>query len=431
MCIRDRTRYGSEFKFYKQNPTENYYYSTEIGGGEHDHVLSYVAATAPTCTEEGNIAYYRCSICGVCFSDAQGQNQISSASVVIAATGHTPGAAQRVNETAPTCGAAGGYDDVVSCTVCGQELSRTHTTLPATGEHTYGDWSSNNDSTHSRICSVCGSVETVGCTLTDTVVAPTETTQGYTEHTCSVCGYSYRDAYVPALGSEFTVHFSVPAGVEKPADMVSNTNTGITLPTVTAPEGYTFLGWVTEDYDNVETRPATILTGNYIAPQEITLKALFTYYEGGSGVGYQLVTEAPTDWAGTYVITYTTDEGSMRILKGAASTGWTNLSTAAYAVAPASAGVAVSGDLLTNVADDYAFEFEQQGSYYYIRSVAYDSYIGGSSTLYAMPNTSTYNTYKEWIPGISNGVAQLYLFSSYAEDEKISTWQNDEKQIGK
>ena len=84
-------------------------------------------------------------------------------------------------------------------------------------------------------------------------VAPTATEQGYTLHTCSVCGYSYKDQYVAPLGEDFPVHFSVPAGVTAPADM-------------------TFLGWVLEDYDNVETRPAVILSGNYIAPAEITLR---------------------------------------------------------------------------------------------------------------------------------------------------------------
>lgn len=64
------------------------------------------------------------------------------------------------------------------------------------------------------------------------------------------------DDYAEPLGTNYTVHFSVPAGVTKPADTVSNTDTGITLPTVEGPEGYTFLGWVVSDYDNVETRPA-------------------------------------------------------------------------------------------------------------------------------------------------------------------------------
>jgi len=47
------TRYGSEFKFYKQNPTENYYYSTEIGGvAEEPEFMSQALAL------EGQIGVY-------------------------------------------------------------------------------------------------------------------------------------------------------------------------------------------------------------------------------------------------------------------------------------------------------------------------------------------------------------------------------------
>ncbi|MBQ1679205.1 MAG: InlB B-repeat-containing protein, partial [Oscillospiraceae bacterium] len=213
-------------KLWKEANGSTTYYWTDPVVAEHEHEMVYHAAVAPTCTVEGNSAYYQCSVCGKCFTDANGENEIALADTVIAALGH----------------------DYVA-----------------------------------------------------TVTPPTETTQGYTTHVCSRCGDTYVDTYVPALGSDFTVHFSVPAGVTKPADMVSNTNTGITLPTVEGPEGYTFLGWVTEDYDNVETRPATILTGNYIAPQEITLKALFSYLGEGSGeTVYQLV-DAPEN-GGKYII---------------------------------------------------------------------------------------------------------------------------------
>ncbi|MBQ2062661.1 MAG: InlB B-repeat-containing protein, partial [Oscillospiraceae bacterium] len=161
-----------------------------------------------------------------------------------------------VAAAAPTCTAAGNTA-YYHCTGCNKYFS------DAAGEN--------------EITLASTVIAALGHDYVATVTPPTETQQGYTTHVCSRCGDTYVDTYVPALGSDFTVHFSVPAGVTAPADMISNTNTGITLPTAEAPEGYTFLGWVTEDYDNVETRPATILTGNYIAPQEITLKALFTY----------------------------------------------------------------------------------------------------------------------------------------------------------
>jgi hypothetical protein len=49
-------------------------------------------------------------------------------------------------------------------------------------------------------------------------------------------------------------------------------NETVTLPTADAPAGYTFLGWVTEEYNNVAEQPA-VLTGSYAATADITLKA--------------------------------------------------------------------------------------------------------------------------------------------------------------
>ena len=54
-------------------------------------------------------------------------------------TDHTAGAAVRENVVPATCTTAGGYDEVVYCTVCPAELSRTHVTVNATG-HDWGEW---------------------------------------------------------------------------------------------------------------------------------------------------------------------------------------------------------------------------------------------------------------------------------------------------
>ena len=238
---------GAVINFYKETNNDTVFYWTDPIAGEHEHELVCTPAAAPTCGADGNIEYYRCSICGKYFTDANAENEITQAETVI----------------------------------------------PATGEHVFGAWSSNNDGTHKHICEVCGAVENEACAFNDEVVAPTPADQGYTVHTCGVCGYSFQDSFVPALGYDYTVHFSVPAGVEQPADQVSNTNTGITLPTVAAPEDYEFLGWVIDSYDNVSVCPETILTGNYIAQEEITLKALFTYSvsEGETETGFYLITD--------------------------------------------------------------------------------------------------------------------------------------------
>ena len=45
--------------------------------GCHTHDLVNVKAVEPSCTEEGNIEYYECSICGETFLDAEGRQKVS------------------------------------------------------------------------------------------------------------------------------------------------------------------------------------------------------------------------------------------------------------------------------------------------------------------------------------------------------------------
>ena len=55
----------------------------------HTHSLTKVDAKAPTCTEDGNKAYYVCSGCSKLFADANGNVEITADETVNKATGHT------------------------------------------------------------------------------------------------------------------------------------------------------------------------------------------------------------------------------------------------------------------------------------------------------------------------------------------------------
>ena len=128
------TRYGSEFKFYKQNPTENYYYSTEIGGVSHTHTPTHVDAKAATCEAAGNTEYWFCAPCGKYFSDAAAQNEITLADTVIAALGHDWGE--------PTYVWAEDNSTVTATRVCANdpnhvETETVNTTYAVTTEPTY------------------------------------------------------------------------------------------------------------------------------------------------------------------------------------------------------------------------------------------------------------------------------------------------------
>ncbi|MDD6054078.1 MAG: hypothetical protein PUB81_01880 [Clostridiales bacterium] len=57
-------------------------------GEKAPHTPEAVAAVAPTCTSDGNIAYYSCKVCAALFSDPACTTEVAYADVVIAKLGH-------------------------------------------------------------------------------------------------------------------------------------------------------------------------------------------------------------------------------------------------------------------------------------------------------------------------------------------------------
>lgn len=115
---------------------------------------------------EGQVGAYHCYF--------MGYNALTKQSLGAAEHTHTAGEPTQENVVPATCTTDGSYDEVIKCTECGEEMSRTHKTIPATGHK-----------------------------FVDTVVAPTCTAQGYTLHKCSVCGEETKDTYTDALGHEY------------------------------------------------------------------------------------------------------------------------------------------------------------------------------------------------------------------------------------
>lgn len=139
---------------------------------------------------------------------------MSRKTVEVAALGHTEGEAEKENEVAATCTAAGLYEEVVCCAACGEELSRKMVEVAALG-HDY-----KGVVTDEALCLVPGEM-TYTCTrcgdsYTEEIAplrhswsetkpgqAPTCTSAGYTSYeTCTRCGYSNRDI-IPAKGHTF------------------------------------------------------------------------------------------------------------------------------------------------------------------------------------------------------------------------------------
>ncbi|MBR6902956.1 MAG: leucine-rich repeat protein [Clostridia bacterium] len=122
----------------------------------HDYTA---VVTNPTCTKQGYTTY-TCSRCKHSYVDDYTE-----------ALGHSPGAPVKRNIIAATCTFGGTYDEVVYCTVCGVEISRTRKTTYSIG-HDY----------------------------TGIITKPTCAKGGFTTYICHRCGDSYISDFTPALG---------------------------------------------------------------------------------------------------------------------------------------------------------------------------------------------------------------------------------------
>ena len=162
-----------------------------VTGEKLPHTEEEIPAVAPDCVNDGLTAGVKCSECG----------EILVAPETDTAKGHTPGEAVKENEVIASCKEAAYYEEVVYCTVCGEELSR----VPVTGEklpHTEEEIPAVapdcvNDGLAAGVkCSVCGTV--IKAQETDPklghdwgeweVVTPaTETENGLERRDCSRC----------------------------------------------------------------------------------------------------------------------------------------------------------------------------------------------------------------------------------------------------
>ena len=159
-----------------------------------DHSFGEWAVTKEaTCTAKGSKKRV-CSVCG--YEDVASIDKLA----------HTPIADEAI---APTCTqtgkTAGSHCSVCNAVITAQQI------VPATG-HSYGDWSVTKDATCTakgqkvRTCTACSATDTqeiaaLGHDYVDTVVPPTVTAEGYTDHICSRCNDAYRDSIVEATGS--------------------------------------------------------------------------------------------------------------------------------------------------------------------------------------------------------------------------------------
>lgn len=173
--------------------------------------LEKIQAKAPTCTVDGNSAYWYSAAFDKYFKDENGVNEITAESTVIPAKGHGESEVKGAKEA--TCTEDGYTGDKV-CKVCGEILERG-TVIEKLG-HVWGEpeWNWSEDGASCKVTFTCQNnsehKESPNVTVTSEVKTPATCTEsGVTTYmaTFEFNGQTYTDtkdvADIPAIGHSY------------------------------------------------------------------------------------------------------------------------------------------------------------------------------------------------------------------------------------
>ena len=179
-----------------------------------DHDLSHHNAVPHTCTADGTVEYWDCSVCGKKFSDPNGTAEITNIADPNDPARHS---LVKTDEKAPTC-TDNGNRAYWTCTECRNIFSDdaglnpttlADVTVSATGHTWSNDWSSDGTG-HWHDCT------NANCTITENnqkdgyaVHTPGADATETTPQTCDVCGYEL----APSLGHIHANHLTFIAEV--------------------------------------------------------------------------------------------------------------------------------------------------------------------------------------------------------------------------
>ena len=354
---------------------------SEIALEKVSHKLTKTEAKAPTCTKAGNIEYWTCSVCKKLFSDSEGKNEITTASVVIPATGHTADdsgwnsngtdhwhvctTCNAVLDKAAHSGGAATCQAKAICDICKAEYGEKadHTFVskhddtqhwkecsacgapdpdsPKTN-HIFGEWEIVTDSsctetgTKKRTCTACdysetGVIEKKAHTADHhDRVEPTCTTMGSIEYwQCSVCGKKFSDAACTTEVTDVTLtKLPHSAGTAWEKDAAYHWHLCVNCGSeVMDKAAHTYGDWVTVT-EATETeaglRKRTCSVCGYEQTEEISMLRFTVTVRNGSGSGEyksgETVTITADRRSGYTFEKWTVDSGNVTLAKETDST---------------------------------------------------------------------------------------------------------------
>ena len=261
-------------------------------------VHHYVATIVPaTCTTEG-YTKYTCSDCGKYYlSD-------------FVYPSHTNGKEVRENYVEPTCTTGGGFDGVVKCTVCGQEVSRTHVELNPKGHTSVSDQGyaatcTQNGLTDGSHCFVCNAVLTEQTVIPatghtagewETTSPATYTSTGTQIKKCTVCGEIVDYDVIPVLTPEYSLNDNSSMKIDSEKMLLKNVPQG-----VEDLNEYFTLGGCTIETDGFIATGTTVTIKDVCGLTMASLKAVV----GGDLTGDGYVDVFDIAVAGEYINTFT------------------------------------------------------------------------------------------------------------------------------
>ena len=184
------------------------------GSVKRDHVSgsTKIENKVPAgCGKDGS--YDEVVYCSVC------DEEVSRTHKTEPATGnHTNGTPVKENVVSAGCGKDGTYDEVVYCTVCNKEVSRTQKTELATGNHTHGTPVKEN--VVSADCGKDGTYdEVVYCTVCNKEVSRTQKTElatgnhTYENGVCTVCKAKDPNYKEDSSDTGYEIHLLLPVAL--------------------------------------------------------------------------------------------------------------------------------------------------------------------------------------------------------------------------